>query len=103
MSGMELCPKFEKAFQLLGKKWNGLIIRSLMDGPKRFSDIKALIPELSDRMLTERFKELEAEEIVIRKVYPDIPVRIEYSLSDKGRDLKASMDNIQQWAEKWID
>ena len=103
MSGMELCPKFEKAFQLLGKKWNGLIIRSLMDGPKRFSDIKALIPELSDRMLTERFKELEAEEIVIRKVYPDIPVRIEYSLSDKGRDLKASMDNIQQWAENWID
>ncbi len=103
MSGMELCPKFEKAFQLLGKKWNGLIIRSLMDGPKRFSDIKALIPELSDRMLTERFKELETEEIVIRKVYPDIPVRIEYSLSDKGRDLKTSMDNIQQWAENWID
>lgn len=102
MSGMELCPKFEKAFQLLGKKWNGLIIRSLMDGPKRFSDIKALIPELSDRMLTERFKELESEEIVVRKVFPDIPVRIEYSLSDKGCDLKASMDNIQQWAEKWI-
>ena len=102
MSGMELCPKFKKAFQLLGKKWNGLIIRSLMDGPKRFSDIKALIPELSDRMLTERFKELESEEIVVRRVYPDIPVRIEYSLSDKGYDLKASMDNIQQWAEKWI-
>ncbi|WP_426349973.1 winged helix-turn-helix transcriptional regulator [Alloiococcus sp. CFN-8] len=103
MSRMELCPKFEKAFQLLGKKWNGLIIQSLMDGPKRFSDIKALIPELSDRMLTERFKELEAEEIVVRSVYPDIPVRIEYSLSDKGRDLKASMDNIQKWAENWID
>ena len=103
MSCMELCPKFEKAFQLLGKKWNGLIIRSLMDGPKRFSDIKALIPDLSDRMLTERFRELESEEIVIRKVYPEIPVRIEYSLSDKGLELKASMDNIQQWAEKWID
>ena len=59
MSRMETLPKFEKAFQLLGKKWNGLIIRSLMDGPRRFSDIKTLIPELSDRMLTERFKELE--------------------------------------------
>ena len=103
MSGMELCPKFEKAFQLLGKKWNGLIIQSLMDGPKRFSDIKSLIPELSDRMLTERFKELEVEEIIVRSVYPDIPVRIEYSLSEKGRDLKASMDDIQHWAEKWID
>ncbi|MGM9975068.1 MAG: winged helix-turn-helix transcriptional regulator [Clostridiaceae bacterium] len=103
MSGMELCPKFEKAFQLLGKKWNGLIIQSLMDGPKRFSDIKSLIPELSDRMLTERFKELEMEEIIVRSVYPDIPVRIEYSLSEKGRALKASMDDIQHWAEKWID
>ncbi len=102
MSEFHLCPRFEKAFQLLGKKWNGLIIRSLMEGPKRFSDIRALIPELSDRMLTERFKELEAEEIIIRNVYPEVPVRIEYALTEKGLDFKYSMDEIQKWAEKWI-
>ena len=87
MHDFHLCPKFEKAFQLLGKKWNGLIIKTLMDGPKRFSDIRSVIPELSDRMLTERFKELEVEEIIVRSVYPDIPVRIEYSLSENHYEL----------------
>ena len=102
MHDFHLCPKFEKAFQLLGKKWNGLIIKALLDGPKRFSDIRSVIPELSDRMLTERFKELEAEDIVKRRVYAEIPVRIEYELTEKGIDLSSSMDKIQSWAEKWL-
>lgn len=96
-----LCPKFEAAFTLLGKRWTGLIIRSLLDGPKRFSDISDMIPNMSARMLTERFKELEKEGIILRTVYPEIPVKIEYSLTEKGRDLAPAMDEIQKWAERW--
>lgn len=101
MDKYHMCPKFENAFELLGKRWTGLIIRTLMGGQKRFSDISETIPNISARMLTERFKELEKQEIIIRKVYPETPVRIEYELSEKGRELQAVMDEIQKWAEKW--
>lgn len=74
-----------------------------MEGPKRFSDISSVIPNLSDKMLGERFKELEAMGIVIRKVYPEIPVRIEYELTEKGKALNTALDGIQNWAEKWMD
>ncbi len=96
-----MCPKFENAFELLGKKWTGLIIRTLLSGQKRFSDISEAIPNMSARILTERFKELELEGIIIRKVYPETPVRIEYELTEKGSDLQAVMDEVQKWAEKW--
>ncbi|MDF2615084.1 MAG: transcriptional regulator [Clostridia bacterium] len=96
-----MCPKFESAFELLGKRWTGLIIRTLLSGKKRFSDIADAIPNMSARMLTERFKELEKEEIIIRKVYPETPVRIEYELTEKGTELQAVMDEVQKWAEKW--
>lgn len=103
MDDSKLCPKFEIAFSLLGKKWTGLILKVLMNGPKRFSDIKLVIPELSDKMLTERFKELELNGIVKRNVYAETPVRIEYELTEKGNDLEKVMDSIQSWASKWID
>lgn len=96
-----MCPKFENAFELLGKRWTGLIIRTLLNDQNRFSDIAEAIPNMSARMLTERFKELEKEGIIIRKVYPETPVRIEYELTEKGRDLQSAMDEIQKWAEKW--
>lgn len=102
MDDFSVCPKFERTFEILGKRWNGLILRVMLEGPKRFSEIKALIPELSDRMLTERFKELESMGLIKRDVFPETPVRIEYSLTNKGLDLKRSMDEIQLWAEKWI-
>jgi DNA-binding HxlR family transcriptional regulator len=101
MEKYHLCPKFENAFELLGKRWTGLIIRTLLSGQKRFTDISEAIPNMSARMLTERFKELEKEGIICRKVYPDVPVRIEYELTDKGRELQVVMDEIQKWAEKW--
>jgi DNA-binding HxlR family transcriptional regulator len=101
MEKFHLCPRFESAFELLGKRWTGLIIRSLLNGAKRFSDIQEIIPNLSARMLTERFKELEEQGIINRKVYPEMPVRIEYELTEKGRDLEKAMDEIQKWAEKW--
>jgi len=101
MEKYHMCPKFESAFELLGKRWTGLIIRTLQGGQKRFSEIAEAIPNMSARMLTERFKELEREGIIIRKVYPETPVRIEYELSEKGRELEVVMDEIQKWAEKW--
>lgn len=98
-----MCPRFEKAFSFLGKRWNGLIIRSLMDGPKRFKDISNLIPSMSDKMLSERMKDLESEGILIRHVYPETPVRIEYELTAKGHALRPGMEQIQFWAEQWIE
>ena len=103
MEKYHMCPRFENAFELLGKRWTGLIIRTLLNGQNRFSDIEEAIPNMSARMLTERFKELEKEGIIIRKVYPETPVRIEYELTEKGRDLQSAMDEIQKWAEKWTN
>ncbi len=102
MDTYHLCPKFEDAFELLGKRWTGLIIRTLLNGQKRFSEISTSIPNLSARMLTERFKELETHGIVSRTVYPETPVRIEYELTEKGKDLGKVMDEVQQWADKWL-
>ncbi|NWL87444.1 MULTISPECIES: winged helix-turn-helix transcriptional regulator [unclassified Paenibacillus] len=99
----QLCPRFELAFSLLGKRWNGLIIRTLMDGPRRFKDISNGIPSMSDKMLSERMKDLENEGILVRHVYPETPVRIEYELTDKGRALRPVMDQVQCWAEEWIE
>lgn len=102
MNYEKLCPKFEAAYELLGKKWTVLIIRVLMQGSHRFKDISNTIPTMSDRMLAERMKELEAAGIVIRHVYPETPVRIEYELSEKGKDLQAVLDEMQKWGEKWL-
>ncbi|WP_211745222.1 helix-turn-helix domain-containing protein [Paenibacillus sp. Marseille-Q4541] len=100
---LKMCPRFETAFSFLGKRWNGLIIRTLMDGPKRFKDISNLIPQMSDKMLSERMKDLESEGILTRHVYPETPVRIEYELTEKGKALEPVMAQIQNWAEEWID
>lgn len=97
-----MCPKYEQAVDLVCKRWTGLIIRVLMGGPKRFKEVKAQIPEMSDKMLTDRMKELEGAGVVIRKVYPEMPVRIEYELTDKGRDMKEMIESIQSWGEKWM-
>ena len=102
MDTYHVCPKFEDAFELLGKRWTGLIIRTLLNGQNRFSEITAAIPNLSARMLAERFKELENQGIVVRTVYPETPVRLEYELTEKGKDLGKVMDAVQLWAEKWL-
>jgi len=102
MENFKLCPKFESAFELLGKRWTGLIIRVLMNGSKRFKDISHLIPNLSDRVLSERLRDLEEAQIVRRNVYPETPVRIEYELTEKGHSLKPMMDECEKWADKWI-
>lgn len=101
-SKQQLCPKFEAAFEILGKRWSGLIIRALLEGPCRFKDISEMIPGMSDRMLAERFKELEAAGLISRHVYPETPVRIEYQLTDKGKALEHVMDAVQKWGETWV-
>lgn len=97
-----LCPRFEAAFCILGKRWNGLLIMGLMSGPKRFKDISSLIPSMSDKMLSERMKDLESAGIVERNVYPETPVRIEYALTEKGLALKPVMFAVSEWAESWV-
>ncbi|MFC4596993.1 winged helix-turn-helix transcriptional regulator [Cohnella hongkongensis] len=102
MDYSKMCPKYESAAELLGKKWTGLIIRVLLGGPKRFKDIKEQIPEMSDKMLTDRMKELEAAGILTRTVYPEMPVRIEYELTEKGQQLEEVIQSIQHWGETWM-
>jgi DNA-binding HxlR family transcriptional regulator len=102
MDYSKMCPKYESAAEILGKKWTGLIIRVLLGGPKRFKDIKEQIPDMSDKMLTDRMKELEAFEILTRTVYPEMPVRIEYELTEKGKNLEEVILSIQSWGENWM-
>ncbi|MCY8929356.1 helix-turn-helix domain-containing protein [Bacillus subtilis] len=94
--------KVEKSFEILGKKWTGLIIYVLMSGPKRFSELSESMPSLSRRILTERIKELEEQGIVVRNVIPDRPIRSEYSLTQKGTELGKILGPISQWAESWV-
>ena len=95
------CPIYHRAIELIGRRWTGAILRVLLGGPTRFSDIAGVIPGLSDRLLSERLKELEAEGIVARTVYPEIPVRIEYALTEKGRALEGVVAAVSTWAETW--
>lgn len=98
-----LCPRFHRAVELIGKRWTGAILRVLQGGRTRFNAIAAAIPEMSDRMLAERLRELEHEAIVARHVVPDTPVRVEYDLTEKGRALDETLCAIARWAEQWGD
>ena len=98
----KLCVQVEECYHLIGKKWMGLIIHTLMEEPKRFSEIQAFIPDLSKRVLNERIKELEECGIVLRNVITDRPVRTEYSLTKKGTELGRSLRPLEAWAEKWL-
>ncbi|MBT2215237.1 helix-turn-helix transcriptional regulator [Virgibacillus dakarensis] len=97
----ELCPRFEKAMQLMSKRWVGLILFELLKGTKRFSEMETDLP-ISGRLLSDRLKMLEKEGIVERNIYSEFPVRIEYSLSEKGKALEPVIKEIQEWAEDWI-
>jgi DNA-binding HxlR family transcriptional regulator len=98
----QICPHYHKAIELVGKRWTGGVIRVLMDGPRRFSELLEAVPGLHDRLLSERLKELETEGVVHRRVYPETPVRIEYELTPKGRDLDKVVTEMQRWADRWI-
>ncbi len=95
------CPNYHRAIELVGRRWTGAILRVLLSGTTRFSDMTSAVPGLSDRLLSERLKELEGEGIVCRTVFPETPVRIEYRLTEKGRALHDVIDAVSRWAEEW--
>src|SRR5437899_10157130 len=97
-----LCARFHRASELIGRRWTGAIIFVLLRSRCRFATLRDAIPDITDRMLSERLQELEQEGIVERTVVPDMPVRVEYALSTKGRALASTIDAISAWAERWI-
>jgi DNA-binding HxlR family transcriptional regulator len=97
------CPRYEHAIQILGKRWTGLLLNALMDGPRRFCELTAVVEGLSDRVLSDRLRELEMEGILQRIVYPQIPVRVEYQLTEKGHALRPVIEAIHTWAGRWVE
>jgi DNA-binding HxlR family transcriptional regulator len=100
--GAHCCPLYHEAVELVGRRWTGAILRVLMDGPLRFSEIAQAVPELSDRLLSERMKELESRGMVERRVIPGPPLRVEYELSRMGRELEPALSELQRWANRWL-
>jgi DNA-binding HxlR family transcriptional regulator len=98
-----ICKHFARAAELIGRRWNVLILRCLQRGAVRYKDLKDDLPDISDAMLSERLKELEGAGIVTRDVTPSTPVRIAYGLTERGRDLTRVMDRLGVWAERWAD
>jgi DNA-binding HxlR family transcriptional regulator len=98
----ELCTRFHRASELIGRRWTGAIIFVLLQSRCRFAAIRGAIPDITDRMLSDRLQELEAEGIIDRTVVPDTPVRVEYALTKKGRALKGPMSALTDWAHKWV-
>ena len=98
-----VCTRFHRAIELIGRRWSGAIIFVLLRSRARFAEIRDAIPEMTDRMLSERLLELEKEGIVERTVIPDTPVRVEYALTKKGRALVPAVDALVDWAHKWVD
>jgi len=98
----QLCVRFHKASELIGRRWSGAIIFVLLHSRCRFAALREAIPDITDRMLSERLQELEQEGIVERTVVPETPIRVEYALTKKGRALAEPIDAITQWAHKWV-
>jgi DNA-binding HxlR family transcriptional regulator len=94
-----ICDKFIATFDVLGRKWNGLIIEVLLNrGPSRFKDLAQAVTKCSDRVLVERLKELEAAGIVDRRTYEDSSL-IEYALTERGESMRPVMEAIHEWSD----
>ena len=96
------CTGFQRAIEFIGRRWNGAILYVLLDGPCRFNELLARVPNISDRLLTERLRELEAEGMVTREVQPGPPVRVVYELTNAGRALNEVIQSISTWARAWM-
>ena len=98
------CPRFHEAVELVGKRWTGAILAVLLQGERmRFSEIAQAVPALSDRLLSERVKELEKRGLVERHVGGASPARVEYELTPMGRDLAPALQELEAWAHRWLD
>jgi len=98
----EFCPHFQKAIELVGKRWSGTILRAIMYRPLRFSEISAHIVDISDRSLSLRLKELESEGLITRNVEATQPVGVSYELTQKGRALESVITELENWAHDWV-
>jgi DNA-binding HxlR family transcriptional regulator len=98
----ECCRLYHRAIELVGKRWTGAILLVLLDGPLRFSEVRQLVPDLSDRLLSERLKELEGEDIVQRRVLDGSPIRVEYALTGKGMALEPAVRALKSWANDYL-
>lgn len=98
-----LCARFHRAIELIGRRWTGAIVYVLLRSRCRYATLRDAIPDITDRMLSERLQELEQEGIVERTVVPETPVRVEYALTKKGRALAGAIDAMAAWAERWVE
>jgi DNA-binding HxlR family transcriptional regulator len=96
-----VCQVFHRAIEVIGRRWTGAIIYALCQSPRRFCEFKEAIPDLSDRLLTERLKELEEEGLIVREVSPIRPVTVHYRLTEKGAALEPILRAIGDWAARW--
>lgn len=96
-----VCPHFHAAIELIGKRWTGAIVCALTEGPLRFGELGKAVPGLSDRLLSQRLRELEEEGLVEREVEPGTPVRVSYSLTEIGTDLGPAIGELRVWAKRW--
>ena len=97
----KVCPEFHHAVELVGKRWTGAILWALIERPHYFAELTAGIPGLSDKLLSQRLRELEEEGLVDRAVHPGSPARVSYSLTEKGRDIEAAVVELREWARRW--
>jgi DNA-binding HxlR family transcriptional regulator len=98
------CPHLHEAVELVGKRWTGAIVYVLLErrGPMRFSEVGQAVPQLSDRLLSERMKELEARGIVERRVLDGTPVRVEYELTRMGQELAPALRELRAWGRRYF-
>lgn len=99
---VHVCSLFHGAIELIGKRWTGAILTAMTQGASRFCEIREAIPGISDRLLTERLRELEDNAIVVRDVTNDRPPQVSYQLTEKGKALGPVLDSVSQWAETWF-
>jgi DNA-binding HxlR family transcriptional regulator len=97
----KVCPEFHAAVELVGKRWTGAILWALIERPHYFAELRASIPGLSDKLLSQRLRELEEEGLVDREVHPGSPARVSYSLTDKGHDIQPAVVELREWACRW--
>lgn len=96
-----VCPHFHAAIELIGKRWTGAIVCALIEGPMRFAELGKAVPGLSDRLLSQRLRELEEEGLVKREVEAGTPVRVTYSLTEVGAQLGPAIRELRSWAKRW--
>ncbi|GAA3765099.1 helix-turn-helix domain-containing protein [Salinactinospora qingdaonensis] len=96
------CPRYQYAATFLGRRWAFTILRALFSGHRRFSEIRSAAAGVTDRVLTERLREMETEGLIERCVCDTSPVRVEYRLTTKGAALRATVEALQEWADTWV-